>query len=140
MPVQFFSADLPIPLRERNRLKVFLHALFRKEGRKIGKLNYIFCSDEYLLDINKTYLRHDYYTDILSFDLSDNAGDVLGEIYISVDRVRENARQVNETVRREIHRVIIHGALHLCGYRDKTKAQQVLMRIKEEEYLKRYGL
>lgn len=122
---------------KRTAVKDFLRLLFREERTKLESLNYIFCSDEYLLGINKNYLNHDYYTDIISFDLSSGPA-IVGEIYISVDRVRENAIQFNTSFKQELHRVIFHGALHLCGYKDKTKTDRAFMRKKEQEYLEIY--
>lgn len=112
--------------------------LFKREKQALEQLNYIFCTDEYLLTINRDFLQHDYYTDIISFELSEPGLPSLGEIYISIDRVRENAAIHNESFQRELHRVIFHGALHLCGYRDKTKKDALLMREKEDENLGLY--
>lgn len=138
MPVSFhFTAKTN--LRDRTRLKSFIPAIFKREGRKLQELSIIFCSDEELLQINRDFLRHDYYTDIITFNLGAEADtDINAEIYISTDRVRENALQFQQSFTHEIHRVIFHGILHLCGYKDKTKADISLMRIKEEEYLSRY--
>ena len=125
-------------LSERSTLKSFIETLFKKEKKKLQALNYIFCSDEYLLQINKQYLRHDFYTDIITFGLSEPDEPINAEIYISVDRVRENAGQFKTTLRKEMHRVIFHGALHLCGYRDKKKKEEILMRQMEDKYLGLY--
>jgi len=125
-------------LSERSTLKSFIETLFKKEKKKLQALNYIFCSDEYLLEINKQYLRHDFYTDIITFGLSEPDEPINAEIYISVDRVRENAGQFKTTLRKEMHRVIFHGALHLCGYRDKKKKEEILMRQMENKYLGLY--
>lgn len=139
--VAFHTADTKITLRNRTALKLFLAKLCKREGRSIESLQYIFCSDAYLLPINQQFLQHDEYTDIITFDLSPNTESPMeGEIYISIDRVRENAKVFRTTLNRELHRVIFHGALHLCGYKDKTKADQVEMRRMEDLYLKRYGL
>jgi probable rRNA maturation factor len=135
MAVQFFSADAKSPAFPRTKLKSFLNALFIKERKQLGELNYVFCSDDYLLDINRRFLSHDYYTDIITFDISESKAEVIGEVYISIDRVKDNAVQLQQTTQRELLRVIIHGALHLCGYKDKTKAQQKVMRQKEDDYL-----
>ena len=135
--IRFFYESSGFRFSERNRLKSFLAKLFKKESTPLQSLNYIFCSDDYLLDINKTNLDHDYYTDIITFNLSKN-NLVEGEIYISIDRVRENAQIEGESMNRELHRVIFHGALHLCGYRDKTTKEQVEMRKKEDHYLNLY--
>ena len=138
MAVQFhFQAD--IRLEERTRLKAFLADLCKSEGRKLGELNIIFVSDKALLEINKNYLQHDFYTDIITFDLGDGKGNpVMGEIYISTDRVRENAGSFRKSIRNELHRVIFHGLLHLCGYTDKSSIQQQRMRNREDHYLSLY--
>jgi probable rRNA maturation factor len=122
----------------RNQCKTFLTQLFKREKKFLMELSYVFCTDEYLLTINRDFLQHDYYTDIITFELSEPGQPVMGEIYISIDRVRDNAKIHQESFKRELHRVIFHGALHLCGYRDKTKKEQEEMRRKEDEYLKRY--
>jgi len=127
-----------VPLRDRLRLKSFLPSLFKKEKKHLAELRYIFCSDDYLLEINKQYLKHNYYTDIITFDLSEGDKPINAEIYISVDRVRDNARSFGNTLKNELHRVIFHGALHLCGYKDKSKQDEELMRRKEDQYLKLY--
>lgn len=112
--------------------------MFRKEQKKLGQLNYVFCSDQSLLQMNREYLNHDFYTDIISFDLSGSTDKISGEIYISLDRVKENAQLFKAPVVEELHRVIFHGALHLCGYGDKSEAEQRTMRKKEDFYLKSY--
>ena len=127
-----------VSLANRTRLKRFIASLFKKEKAVLGELQYIFCSDEYLLEINRQFLHHDFYTDIITFDLSEKGQPINAEIYISVDRVRENARQFGASLGRELHRVIFHGALHLCGYGDKTRQQQQEMRKMEEKYLIAY--
>jgi probable rRNA maturation factor len=133
-----FSFPAKISLRERRRLKLFLVTLFKLEKAHLGELQYVFCSDAYLLDINRQFLDHDYYTDIITFDLSEPNEPINAEIYISVDRVRENAGEFKTNVAFELHRVIFHGALHLCGYRDKTAAEKKIMREMEDKYLGRY--
>ena len=135
--VRFHSQIKYLRLPNRNQLKRFLDSIFRNEGKKIKSLNYIFCSDKELLKINIDFLNHDYFTDIITFDLSEKDG-IVGEIYISLERVRENAQQLKLPVIEELHRVIFHGALHLCGFRDKTTADKLLMTKKEDEYLYRY--
>ncbi|MBI1781488.1 MAG: rRNA maturation RNase YbeY [Sphingobacteriales bacterium] len=116
-------------------LKRFLPEIFSQEGKRLKTINYIFCSDEYLLKINQKYLSHDCYTDIITFELNDKAKPVISDIYISVDRVRENAHNLNQNYQTELIRVIIHGALHLCGYKDKSKRDKELMRQKESHYI-----
>ncbi len=139
MIISFFFPEHKVPaLKERTKLKAFINKLFTKEGHKLANLTYVFCSDEYLLTLNQQHLQHDYYTDILTFDLSPTKETIEGEIYISTDRVRDNAENHDKTFNNELHRVIFHGALHLCGYKDKTKAQEILMRQKEDEYLSLY--
>lgn len=129
----------PVGLAERARLKSFLLKLAQKEKKKINTLTIVFCSDQYLLQINQTYLSHNYYTDIITFDLSDKKSQLIdAELYISIDRVRENAQLLHTTLKQEIHRVVFHGLLHLCGYKDKTPAQEAEMRKMEDKYLSLY--
>jgi len=125
-------------LTNRNTLKRFLKYITKKENTIIKDLNIIFCSDEYLLDINRSYLNHDYNTDIITFEISNDKEGKTAELYISVDSVFKNSIDYQSTKKNEIHRVIFHGVLHLCGYKDKSKADLALMRSKEEEYLKKY--
>ena len=138
IPTIQFNFLEAIGLRDRTRLKQFLVSLFKKEGKKLGELQYIFCSDKYLLEINRQYLGHDYYTDIITFDLSEKGQSINAEIYISVDRVRENAGEFGVPVGNELHRVMFHGALHLCGYKDKSEQETKRMRQMEEKYLRLY--
>ena len=102
-------------------------------------INYVFCTDKVLLEINRKYLKHDLFTDIITFDLSESRS-VRAEIYISIDQVRENARMLGVSFKSELHRVIFHGILHLCGFMDKSKSEREKMREKEDYYLKRYNL
>jgi probable rRNA maturation factor len=134
--VYFFFDNVSFTLSNRGLLKKFIEGIFKKEKKKLVSLNYVFCSDERLLQINKDYLRHDYYTDIISFDLSDNWMGLNGEIYISVDRVRDNAARLGISFSIELKRVIFHGALHLCGYKDKSEVDIQIMRSMENKYLK----
>jgi len=136
--IRFFFENKSVRLTERTRLKAFLLSLFRKEGRSVDSINYIFCSDKRLLDINRQFLDHNYYTDIITFDLSESSK-IVAEIYISLERVRENAKKEGNSLKSELHRVIFHGALHLCGFGDKSKAESKMMREKEDEYLKSWG-
>jgi rRNA maturation RNase YbeY len=138
MTISFNKADKSISLGNRVALKSFLEKQIKKEGLSIESLQYIFCSDKYLLAINKQYLNHDYYTDIISFDLSETKGQLIGDVYISVDRVKENARQHKITQSNELLRVIFHGALHFCGYKDKKPADAKLMRAMEDKWLNAY--
>ncbi len=138
MTISFNKADKNISLGNRVALKLFLEKQMKKEGIRIECLQYVFCSDKYLLEINKQFLNHDYYTDIISFDLSEVKGALIGDIYISVDRVKENAKLVKTTQTNELLRVIFHGALHFCGYKDKKPADVKLMRSMEDKWLKAY--
>jgi len=129
----------PVPwLVNRKDLKSAVLELFDIEQQSIHDLNIIFCDDEFLLTINKEFLQHDDFTDIITFDLSETE-EVKGEIYISIPRILENAVWQNVHKTEELQRVIFHGCLHLCGYKDKLKNDLSLMRKKEEEYLKRYS-
>lgn len=125
-----------ISLQHREVVKSTLKTLFKKEGKKLDELQYIFVSDDRLLEINRQFLHHDFYTDIITFPLSGPRQPISAEIYISVDRVRENALELGNTLREELLRVIFHGALHLCGYKDKTSPQQRKMRQLEDSYLR----
>jgi probable rRNA maturation factor len=136
--IHFYFHDRKIDLKDRKKLKLYIENLFITEKKKLGTLAYIFCSDEYLLEINKGFLKHDFYTDVITFDLSETTEDTEGEIYISIDRIKENAKQMGILVREELHRVIFHGALHLCGYKDKKKLDILLMRKAEDKYLRKY--
>jgi rRNA maturation RNase YbeY len=136
--ISFNKADKSITLGNRVALKAFLEKQLKKEGIRIECLQYVFCSDKYLLDINKQFLNHDYYTDIISFDLSETKGVLIGDIYISVDRVKENAKTMKTTQGNELLRVIFHGALHFCGHKDKKPADAKLMRSMEDKWIKAY--
>ena len=125
-------------LRDRAGIRATVVTLFKKEGKKLAELQYIFVSDDRLLEINREFLQHDFYTDIITFPLSQPRHPMVGEIYISVDRVRENAREFGSTIKKELLRVIFHGALHLCGYGDKTPSEERKMRQLEEKYLDFY--
>lgn len=126
---------LKFTFKQKESVIKWINAIIKKEGKKCGELLYFFCSDKYLLTINRNFLKHDTYTDIITFDYSAPAG-ISGEIYISVERVKENAAKFNEAFDRELRRTIIHGVLHLCGYKDKTAAAKKQMRAKEDEALK----
>ena len=128
-------------LKQRNRLKSFLASTAISAKRPLWSLNIIFCSDEHLLGINRDYLQHDYYTDIITFDLSPSSKSPLeAELYISIDRVKENASILGQPFYRELHRVIFHGLLHLLGYKDKLTKDQTLMREMEDRLLAEYFL
>lgn len=136
MPVRFFSISNNFKIKNSLKIKRWVNNTFLSEGvDKLIDLNIIFCTDEELLNINKEYLDHNYYTDIITFPIEENQKQLEAELYISVDRVEDNARQLNTTFENELHRVIIHGVLHLCGYSDKSKEDEFSMREKESFYL-----
>ena len=138
MSISFNKADKNATLANRTALKAFIEKAIKKEGLHIETLQYIFCSDKYILGINKSYLQHDYYTDIISFDLSETKGKLIGEVYISIDRVKDNTKTHKTSLKEELLRVIFHGALHFCGYKDKKPADIKKMRAQEDKWLKSY--
>lgn len=140
MPARFYEQEVRSGLKNKRKLSGYLDRLVATHLPDVKKadLNYIFCTDKYLLTINQEYLKHDTLTDIITFDLSDGNGILTGEIYISTERVADNAARYGTTVVQELHRVIFHGALHLCGYKDKKDADKKLMRQKEDECLAAY--
>ena len=136
--VSFFYGDVAaISLQNKRQVQQFVKDIFAQEGKVLDSLTYIFCSDSFILEINLEFLQHDYYTDIITFDLSEQLGTV-GEIYISVETVKSNSIIHKTIYRHELLRVIFHGALHLCGYGDKKKSEITIMRQKEEYYLQSY--
>lgn len=133
--IHFFTEDTTYQLRQRIEIRSWLKSIAKKEKYSILELNYIFCSDEYLLQINKDFLDHDYYTDIITFDNSEVKGKIEGDIFVSIDRVRDNAQQQKTSLKDELHRVLAHGLLHLTGYKDKTSEENKMMRKKEDTAL-----
>ena len=133
--ISFFAADIRLNLRNRTELKNWIQSSIKKEGYQLISLSYVFCSDAYLLEMNIKHLNHKTLTDIITFDLSSSKKEIEGEIYISMERVKENAALYKVPVTQELHRVMIHGVMHLCGYKDKKSAEVKKMRAKEEEYL-----
>lgn len=138
--IHFFTEDTDYKLKQKIALRRWIRDSAKAEGFRIGEISIILCSDAYLLAINKQYLQHDTYTDIVTFDNSEKEGVVAGDIFISIDRVRENAMTFGVPGRDELHRVIIHGILHLCGYSDKKKAAKAVMTEKEDFYLSQRNL
>jgi probable rRNA maturation factor len=132
--IKFFFIDVRFSFNHRTKLKRFIQQIFKKEGKEVISLNYIFCTDKYLLTMNSKYLGHNYYTDILTFDFS-NSSSTAAEIYISIDRVKENSKKLKIPFSTEIKRVMFHGVLHLCGYKDSTKLEISLIRKKEDDLL-----
>ena len=137
-PVQFNFLATNFHLPNRNILKEFIRSIFRKYNKKIKSVQVIFCSDKYLLNINKQFLQHDYLTDIITFDLALPGQPIEAELYISVDRVKDNAKDLDEPFLHELHRVLFHGVLHLCGLNDKTASDVQRMRIAESTLLHQY--
>lgn len=135
--VTFNYLDKQLSLKNKTLVKQFIPVIFKKEKKGLQSIDYIFCSDETLLEMNKQQLNHDYYTDILTFELSPTK-DTQAEVYISVDRVKDNAKSLNQSFEREILRVLFHGALHLCHYKDKTDKEEALMRKMEDHYIEAY--
>ncbi|MFN8317622.1 MAG: rRNA maturation RNase YbeY [Chitinophagales bacterium] len=135
MAVRFHKADVSFRVPQSTSIKSFLSQQFSTATGKALDLDCIFCSDEYLLNVNRTFLQHDYYTDIITFPLDETEKKTVAEIYISIDRVKENATAEKVSFENELQRVIFHGVLHLCGFKDKTKAQSQLMREMENQWL-----
>ena len=136
--VHFFSHDIRTGLKNTTFLKHFIKSIFKQERRGLSSINYIFCSDKAILEINKKYLNHDFYTDVITFNLSPNNKPITAEVYISLERVRDNAKKLGVSIKSELHRVIFHAVLHLCGYNDKKKKDIKIMRNKEDALLSRY--
>jgi rRNA maturation RNase YbeY len=138
MAISFFFQDTRVTLTDRRRLKEFISSLFVRYGKKLESLTYVFCTDKYLLEINRKFLKHNFYTDIVTFNLSKSPKIVEGEIYISVDRVKDNAGNLDLSAKEELHRVMFHGALHLCGLNDKSKTEKAKMTLEEDKNLRKY--
>jgi probable rRNA maturation factor len=133
--IYFFLEEISYNLKHKRKLREWLIQSAENEDYTIGVLNYILTNDNILVQLNKEYLQHFTLTDIISFDLSEKEGELSGDIYISVDRARENAREYKVNLNNEINRLMIHGVLHLMGYKDKSREERELMREKEEFYL-----
>ena len=131
MSIQFHFADVKPTLKDRNQLRSWVELVTKKEKHQVGDLSFIFCSDEYLLQMNRDHLQHDYYTDVITFDYSEG-NTIAGEIYISIDRIRDNAKTLGIPATHELHRVMIHGVLHLLGYKDKSPKSKKEMTAKED--------
>ncbi|SFE70260.1 rRNA maturation RNase YbeY [Pedobacter antarcticus] len=135
LPVHFFNEDVNYVLKNKTVIRSWINDTIISEGYKLEELNFILCSDKYLLEMNKQYLNHDTYTDVITFDNSDIEETIIGDIFISVERIQENAKTFGSSVINELCRVMIHGTLHLLGYGDKGKAAKTLMTAKEDTYL-----
>ena len=132
-----FNYETDFELHNEPDFSKWLSVVILSENKKEGEINYIFCDDDYLLEINQQYLDHDTLTDIISFDYS-VGNEINGDIFVSVERVKENASDYNVTFQEEIQRVLVHGILHYCGYKDKTESDELVMRTKEEEKMKMF--
>jgi probable rRNA maturation factor len=133
--IRFFSEDIPFKLKHPVKVFSWIKVVAKKEKRTIKEINYIFCTDEYLLQLNQSFLNHKTLTDIITFDNSEGKKALEGEIYISIERVQENSLKFKTDFEDELHRVMIHGVLHLIGYKDKKPSEKALMRKKEEACL-----
>ena len=137
--IVFFSEDIHFKVSKPRSIKVWLNSVALAEGFSVNQLNYIFCSDQYLLNINQQYLQHDYFTDIITFDNSDeDTTAIVGDIFVSIERVLDNAHALQVDFKTELLRVLVHGVLHLCGYDDTTETSKSEMRAKEDFYIKLY--
>lgn len=134
-PINFFYEETTFELFKQSIFSSWIGHVIQSEGYELTELNYIFCSDEYLHQVNVDYLQHDYYTDIITFDNSDDPKTIEGDLFVSVERVSDNAESQGIPFEQELRRVVIHGVLHLLGYNDKTDTEQQEMREKENAYL-----
>lgn len=135
--IEVYLIDVEVPGLNPELFVLWLSDTINHEGKECGDVNIVFCSDEYLLDMNKRYLAHDYYTDIITFDYCE--GNVVhGDLFISIDRVLDNSKILGLPYEEELRRVCVHGVLHLCGYKDKSDEEEKEMRLKENFYLERY--
>jgi len=133
--INFFTEEISYTLKHKTVIRNWINETIVAEGFKLAELNFILCSDEYLLRINKDFLQHDDYTDVITFDNAEEPKIILGDIFISLERIKENAVNFKSTTLEELCRIMIHGTLHLLGYKDKTKAAKTIMTAKEDFYL-----
>lgn len=134
MAIRFFSEEINFKPKHPRKTIQWIKEAVKKERKEVGEISYVFCSDEYLLKMNVDYLNHNTLTDIITFDYSEGK-QIAGDIYISIDRIQENSQKFNSGFDTELQRVMIHGILHLCGYKDKKESDRVLIRKKENAYL-----
>ena len=132
MPIHYFYEQIDFKIETPRKASIWITLVAKTEKKEIGDLTYVFCSDDYLLSLNQQFLKHNTLTDIITFDYSEGKKELSGEIYISIDRVADNAAKFKTDFQDELHRVMIHGVLHLAGYKDKKPAEKALMRKKEE--------
>lgn len=133
--VRFFNEDTAYVPRRKKKLKEWIGSVIANYGKSHGDINFIFCSDAFLLDFNMKYLAKDFLTDVIAFDMSDRENILTGDVYISIDRVRENAKKYNKTIDNELHRVMVHGILHLIGWKDKTQEEKRIIHAEEDKCL-----
>lgn len=133
--INIFTEGVKFSLTDKNEFDKWINNVIESEGKSAGIINFIFCNDDYLLKLNREFLNHDYFTDIVTFDNSESENEITGDIYISLERVRENALKMSESVDRELSRVVVHGVLHLIGYNDSNKKEIIMMRKKEDQYI-----
>ena len=133
MLIRFFSQNIQFSLTKKSAVKKLIFALFRKEKKKTGEINFIFCNDKFLYSLNKKFLKHNTLTDIITFQYPSKT--LSSEIFISIPRVKDNSEKFRVSFEKELRRVMIHGVLHLCGYKDKTAKQKKEIRKKENYYL-----
>lgn len=138
MAIHFFQENISFPFRDRNKTKAWIRDCVQEENRDLQELSIVFCSDDFLHSLNVTYLQHDTLTDIITFPYSENP--IHGELFISIDRIKENAATLKIPFLQELRRVMIHGVLHLCGYGDKSESAKMEMRTKENHYLDRFPI
>lgn len=134
MNIDFFAEDVELPIFNEKDVISTLSTIIESSHKSLDYINFIFCSDNYILDINKQYLNHDYFTDIITFDYSEES--ISSDVYISIDRILDNSKNLNIPFNRELYRIIIHGALHLVGFKDKEPEQKIEMTNQEDKYLK----
>jgi rRNA maturation RNase YbeY len=134
-PIQFFSEDIQFTLKKKTNIRKWLKEVIREEKKTPWYINFIFCSDDYLLELNKSYLQHETLTDILTFPYLDDPDTISGDIFISIERVKENADKFRQNFEKELQRVMVHGVLHLTGYSDHEKKKKKIMTEREDYYL-----
>ena len=134
MPISFNNQSIPFKLKNKAKLKLWVKSVVEKEKHTLGTINYVFCDDSELLEINLKHLNHNTFTDIITFDYTEGLK-INSDIFISINRVEENAKKFKVSFEEELHRVMIHGVLHLCGYKDKTEEEERMMRLLENKYL-----
>lgn len=139
MAINFFSEKIAFKPKQSLKLKAWIKSVANEEGYQVGTLNYVFCDDDYIIETNRQYLQHDYYTDIITFDYTEK-NEISGDLVVSLDTVRSNAEKLGVDFNGELCRVIIHGILHLCGYKDKTDEEEKKMRALEDHHLLKFNI